>query len=168
MLESYYSYRPATDGTAVIEVSLPDLSCTFPHLRGAKVVEMGLLHLPCELKASRHMCSKSSDKVQRVSDGFAGVCRTRVHRISRRAATRLHWQRARCLQSSRPPFSGCRPPCVHKMHALSKTSRRKCLASSRLLATSAPGSADAPVMNRYSRTVTQPKTQGASQARHTM
>ena len=34
----------------------------------------------------------------------------------------------------------------------------------RLFATSAPSCGDKPVMNRYSRTITKPKSQGASQA----
>ena len=34
----------------------------------------------------------------------------------------------------------------------------------RLFATSAPSCVDKPVMNRYSRTITKPKSQGASQA----
>jgi hypothetical protein len=55
------------------------------------------------------------------------------------------------------------------MHALKHTSCRKRLpGAARLFASSAAAAssnADAPVMNRYSRTVTQPKTQGASQAR---
>jgi hypothetical protein len=59
----------------------------------------------------------------------------------------------------------CYCSCVFTtMHALARSSRRRCFTrGSRLLGTSTPSNADGPVMNRYSRTVTQPKTQGASQ-----
>jgi hypothetical protein len=50
------------------------------------------------------------------------------------------------------------------MHARAVSSSRQSLKSTlRLFSTSVPKRDEKPIMNRYSRTVTQPKTQGASQ-----
>jgi hypothetical protein len=96
---------------------------------------------------------------------------TRLTRVRRICRCNAGVQRApACSQSLLALRDWRRPQRIASMHALKHTSCRKRLpGAARLFASSAAAassSADAPVMNRYSRTVTQPKTQGASQARH--